>query len=186
MKKLTYPVRVTYFYGTTTYTVVDFPDITLSFPGSSRADSLVFSILYDRIDGALHALVHHGLKFPTPTYVVPSEQEDYIYITIPFQRKEFYWNKPFLDCCISASIVSAFIALFTNKSFLGALLVWSISWLSIFIESILVSACTHHLQETFSFEKVSLSKRLLAILGLSVLSAMAIFLWYQFKPTDAS
>ena len=89
MTKLTYPVKVTFVEGNSLiYKVVDFPNIVGS--SSSGLHDYIFGHLYDEIENALYELAYAGEEIPRPTLISSEERGDYIYITVPFERKEFY------------------------------------------------------------------------------------------------
>lgn len=177
MTKLTYPVKVTFVEGDSLiYKVVDFPNIV----GSSSAGlhDYIFRHLYDEIENALYELAYAGEEIPRPTLISSEDRGDYIYITVPFERKEFYWNKPFMDRCIGSAVLSAFLILDLNshQSIFAALLLWAFFWMLTFFILSFIATLTIRMQIALSFEKVSLSKRLLTIVVLSLLSALFVVL----------
>ncbi len=177
MTKLTYPVKVTFVEGNSLiYKVVDFPNIVGS--SSSGLHDYIFGHLYDEIENALYELAYAGEEIPRPTLISSEEKGDYIYITVPFERKEFYWNKPFMDRCIGSAVLSAFSMLDLNshQSIFLLLLTWVFLWIVIFFILSFVAALTTRMQIDLSFEKVPLSKRLLTIVVLSLLSALFVVL----------
>lgn len=88
------------------------------------------------------------------------------------------WNKPFMDRCIGSAVLSAFSMLDLNshQSIFLLLLTWVFLWIVIFFILSFVAALTTRMQIDLSFEKVPLSKRLLTIVVLSLLSALFVVL----------
>lgn len=172
MKLLIYPVVLDCNEGKKIYKVVDFPEIT--YAGTDIKWASFF--LYTQIEDKIYDLAHDGNPIPKPTIIPEDEQEKYIYITIPFERKEFYWGKPFMDRCIGSAIISAFLILRSVQPPAITALLWLLTWSLIFIVLSIVSLGTIPLQEKLSFEKVSLPKRIFSIVVISLLAVLIVVL----------
>lgn len=178
MKKLTYPVTLTYYEGKKIYRVVDFPEITCS----DTDKEWVSYILYTQIEDKIYDLACDDKPIPKPTVIPKNEQENYIYITVPYENKRFYWSKDFMDRCIGSAVISTFLMLRSTRPPVTTALLWLLAWLLIFIVLSVVSLGTFSLQEKLSFEKVSLLKRLVSIVGISFLAAIIVILMSSASP----
>ena len=177
MMKLTYPVKIIPVGSQLLYQVVDFPDITMSDSSPSTVKDIVFSILYDRIEERIYDMAFNGKDIPKPTVISADAWDSHVYITVPFERKEFYWRKPFMDRCIGSAVISTFFTLSTQQDPIYTLFTWLFVCLCMFIVLSIVSLLTIRLQIDLSFERVSLGKRLTTILGLSLLAAVPVFVF---------
>ena len=176
MKKLTYPIKVIHMDGNTIYSVVDFPGIVEICSAKAGLKDIAFLLLYDKVEDTLRELVHKGKRIPTPTMIPSYEQDNYIYITIPFERKEFWWQKSFLDCCIGSAVLSTILVLYNFQSPVFRLLIWLAIWIVAVVLSSLVSKLMFFCQRRLSFERVSLKKRLLFAVSMSIVAALIVAL----------
>ena len=178
MKLLIYPVVLDYDEGKKIYKVVDFPEITCSDTDKKWASFF----LYTQIEDKIYDLACDNKPIPEPTVVPKNEQENYIYITVPYENKRFYWSKDFMDRCIGSAVISTFLMLGSTRPPVTTALLWLLAWLLIFIVLSVVSLGTFSLQAKLSFEKVSLLKRLVSIVGISFLAAIIAILMSSASP----
>ena len=182
-KNLSYPAIA--FEGENCFIImiVDFPDINIDAPNRESA----YRLAYDALENKLYDLAYNGKPFPKPMsrqhkYTEEALKNNLVYITVPFERKEFYWRKPFMDRCIGSAVISTFLMLRSTRPPVTTALLWLLAWLLIFIVLSVVSLGTFSLQEKLSFEKVSLLKRLVSIVGISFLAAIIVILMSSVSP----
>lgn len=176
-KNLSYPAIA--FEGENCFIImiVDFPDISVDAPNRESA----YRLAYDALENKLYDLACDGKPFPKPMsrqHKYPEEtlKNNLVYITVPFERKEFYWRKPFMDRCIGSAVISTFLMLRSVQSPVITALLWLLTWFLIFIVLNIVSLGTIPLQEKLSFEKVSLPKRIFSIVVISLLAVLIVVL----------
>lgn len=178
VKKLAYPAIASDGVNRFTITMIDFPDISID--ASNR--EFAYKLVYDALEERIYDLAYEGKPIPEPmstkhTYKPEFLADHLIYITIPFERKEFFWNKPFLDRCIACAVLVAMSCAINNYPLRpSTFFVLVIFWLILVALFSIVSGFTFYVHPKLDWQKCTLAKRIFSIIIISIIIIFAGFI----------